>query len=80
MTITDTLRIHAGEEPGPRPGGEFVLYWIQTAMRAWDNPALNFAVEQANQLGLEKHTHHATPSNHMDHLGTRRQSKGADYT
>lgn len=52
MTITDTLRIHAGEEPGPRPGGEFVLYWIQTAMRAWDNPALNFAVEQANQLGL----------------------------
>jgi deoxyribodipyrimidine photo-lyase len=52
MTITDSLRIHAGDEPGPRAGGEFVLYWLQTSMRAWDNPALNFAVEQANRLRL----------------------------
>lgn len=52
MTTTDSLRIHAPDEPGPRPGGEFVLYWIQTTMRAWDNPALNFAIEQANLLRL----------------------------
>ncbi|MDH5315539.1 MAG: deoxyribodipyrimidine photo-lyase [Gemmatimonadota bacterium] len=52
MTTTDSLRLHAGDEPGPRTGGEFVLYWIQTTMRAWDNPALNFAIEQANLLRL----------------------------
>jgi deoxyribodipyrimidine photo-lyase len=52
MTTTDSLRLHAGDEPGPRAGGEFVLYWIQTTMRAWDNPALNFAIEQANLLRL----------------------------
>lgn len=32
--------------------GAFVLYWIQTTMRSRDNPALNFAVERANELGL----------------------------
>ena len=52
MTTTDSLRLHAGDEPGPRTGGGFVLYWIQTTMRAWDNPALNFAIEQANLLRL----------------------------
>jgi photolyase PhrII len=50
--MTDDLRIHAGDEPGPRQGGEFVLYWIQTTMRAQGNPALSFATEQANALGL----------------------------
>lgn len=49
MTTTDNDRLHAEGEPPPRPGGEFVLYWIQTAMRARANPALNFAVEQANR-------------------------------
>jgi photolyase PhrII len=52
MTSTDSLRIHAPEQPGPRQGGEFVLYWIQTAMRACSNPALTFAIEQANLLRL----------------------------
>jgi len=52
VTSTDTLRIHAAREPGPRLAGEFVLYWLQTTMRARQNPALNFAVEQANHLRL----------------------------
>jgi deoxyribodipyrimidine photo-lyase len=48
---TTDSRIHAG--PSSRPvSGEFVLYWIQTTMRARENPALNFAAEQANALRL----------------------------
>jgi photolyase PhrII len=50
--MVDDLRVHAGREPGPRRG-EFVLYWMQgVAMRSSANLALNFAVEQANLLGL----------------------------
>jgi deoxyribodipyrimidine photo-lyase len=48
---TTDHRIH----PGPRTRavrGEFVLYWIQTTMRSRENPALNFAAERANDLGL----------------------------
>ena len=56
--MTDDLRLHAGREPGPRAGGELVLYWIQTTHRAHDNPALDFAVEQANGLGLPLLVYH----------------------
>ena len=56
--MTDDLRIHSGREPGPRPGGELVLYWIQTTHRAHDNPALDFAVSQANALGLPLLVYH----------------------
>jgi deoxyribodipyrimidine photo-lyase len=50
--MLDDLRVHAGREPGPRRG-EFVLYWMQgVTMRSSASFALNFAVEQANQLGL----------------------------
>jgi len=55
---TDDLRIHAADEPGPRAGGEFVLYWLQTTMRAHGNPSLNFAVEQANRLGVPVVVYH----------------------
>ena len=34
-----------------RPRG-FVLYWMSTAMRAHENPALDVAIEAANFLGL----------------------------
>ena len=51
--MIDSLRIHAASEPRPRPNGEFVLYWMQgVTMRSQANFALNFAIEQANQLGL----------------------------
>lgn len=36
----------------PRPGGEYLLYWIQTTQRAEDNFALEFAIEQADALGV----------------------------
>ena len=32
--------------------GKYVLYWMQSAQRAEDNPALEFAVQRANALGL----------------------------
>ncbi len=51
--MVDSLRIHAADEHGPRRNGEFVLYWMQgVTMRSRANFALNFAIEQANQLGL----------------------------
>ena len=37
--------------PGiPEPGGRCVVYWMQRAQRALDNPALDVAVEAANVL------------------------------
>ncbi len=38
--------------------GDFVLYWTQTTLRAHDNFALNYAVEQANALGLPVLVYH----------------------
>jgi deoxyribodipyrimidine photo-lyase len=32
--------------------GEFVLYWMQASQRAEHNHALEFAIEQANELKL----------------------------
>jgi deoxyribodipyrimidine photo-lyase len=32
--------------------GKYVLYWMQQSQRAHDNPALNYAIAQANQLKL----------------------------
>ena len=32
--------------------GNFVLYWMCTAMRAHDNPALDVAIEMANNLQI----------------------------
>ena len=32
-------------------GHDFVLYWMQASQRAWENPALEYAAEKANELG-----------------------------
>ena len=32
--------------------GGWVLYWMQQSQRAHDNPALEYAISQANRLGL----------------------------
>jgi deoxyribodipyrimidine photo-lyase len=59
MTTTQLdHRIHAPADTRPRPGGEFVLYWMQATMRAHDNFALNFAIEQANALDLPVVVYH----------------------
>lgn len=50
--MTDDLRIHPLGPHAPRPDGEFVLYWIQSSLRAHRNPALDHAAERANQLNL----------------------------
>ncbi len=36
----------------PRSGARYVLYWMQIHRRAFQNHALNFAIAQANALGL----------------------------
>ncbi len=54
----DELRLHLPDDPRPRPGGEFVLYWMQTTHRAHDNFALDWAVERANELGLPVLVYH----------------------
>jgi deoxyribodipyrimidine photo-lyase len=56
--VIDDLRIHAAREPAPRSTGDHVLYWMQTTHRAHDNFALDFAVEQANALGLPVLVYH----------------------
>ncbi|MGE0347089.1 MAG: deoxyribodipyrimidine photo-lyase [Gemmatimonadales bacterium] len=45
-------------QAAPRPGGEFVLYWMQVTHRAHDNFALNHAIEQANALGVPVLVYH----------------------
>lgn len=56
--MIDDLRIHPGGEPGPRPAGDLVLYWMQSTHRAHDNFALDFAIEQANALRLPVVVYH----------------------
>ena len=58
MTSIDDLRIHAAGVPGPRTEGDLVLYWMQTTQRAHHNFALEFAIEQANKLGLPLLVYH----------------------
>jgi deoxyribodipyrimidine photo-lyase len=36
----------------PPRNGRYVLYWMQASQRASDNPALDFAIEMANERGL----------------------------
>lgn len=44
-------RIIVRKGGAPNPEGECVVYWMQRAQRALDNPALDVAVELANELG-----------------------------
>ena len=51
MSIQSTrIRILNGVEP--QADGRYVLYWMQQSQRARFNPALEFAVDQANARGL----------------------------
>ncbi|MER2269855.1 deoxyribodipyrimidine photo-lyase [Methylobacterium oxalidis] len=45
-------RVRVLREAEPRAGGAYVLYLVQQANRARFNPALEFAVEEANHLRL----------------------------
>ncbi len=57
----DPLRLwlpHGESAVRPSPSGDFVLYWMQVTHRAHDNQALNYAVEQANALGVPVVVYH----------------------
>jgi photolyase PhrII len=45
--------------PAPRPGGAYVLYWMRTAVRAHENPALDVALRAAEALGVPAFVYHA---------------------
>jgi deoxyribodipyrimidine photo-lyase len=45
-------RVLARRSGSPRGDGKCVVYWMQRAMRAQDNPALDVAIEAGNLLGL----------------------------
>ena len=50
--MVEKSRIRVMEDRPPRAGGRYVQYWMQQAMRAEGNPALDHAVELANELKL----------------------------
>ncbi|MFO7694374.1 MAG: deoxyribodipyrimidine photo-lyase [Vicinamibacterales bacterium] len=56
MTALDELssspRVTVRRPGPPDPGGRSVVYWMQRAQRAADNPALDIAIHAANALGL----------------------------
>src|ERR1700727_1094508 len=49
--LTDDARVTVRRNGAPDPEGTCVVYWMQRAQRAADNPALDVAVEAANLLG-----------------------------
>ena len=44
---------NSSRSPGdPTAGARAIVYWMQRAQRALDNPALDLAIEMGNHLGL----------------------------
>ncbi|MBZ5658172.1 MAG: deoxyribodipyrimidine photo-lyase [Acidobacteriia bacterium] len=50
-TLSLDPRITVRKPGAPNPEGEYIVYWMQRAQRALDNPALDVAVELGNELG-----------------------------
>src|SRR6185437_6837307 len=51
QTLSLNPRVTVRKPGAPNPKGECVVYWMQRAQRALDNPALDVAVELGNELG-----------------------------
>lgn len=51
-TISKDPRVLVRRGGAPAADGRCVVYWMQRAQRGIDNPALNIAIEVANELGL----------------------------
>lgn len=49
--VSDATRLRALNDR-PVRGGRYVLYWMQASQRGVDNPALDRAIERADELGL----------------------------
>lgn len=52
-------RVRVAPESVANTSGEFVLYWMRTALRANENPALEVAIATANELRLPILVYHA---------------------
>ncbi|MBV9573265.1 MAG: deoxyribodipyrimidine photo-lyase [Acidobacteriales bacterium] len=50
-TLSVDPRVTVRKPGDPNPDGKCVVYWMQRAQRALDNPALDVAVELGNELG-----------------------------
>ena len=50
--IAENKRVTVRRGEGPRADGKCVVYWMQKAQRALDNPALEVAIACGNALGL----------------------------
>jgi deoxyribodipyrimidine photo-lyase len=48
--LIDHTRVTVRRDANPDPEGKCVVYWMQRAQRGIDNPALDIAVEAANEL------------------------------
>ena len=63
--LIDALPPHLAErtrrlnQAAPRPDAGFVLYWLRTACRTDENPALDAAIALGNRLGTPVFVHHA---------------------
>ena len=52
MSALQPERIQSLNETSPQSKGAYVLYWMQQSQRAEHNPALTYAVEAANDVGV----------------------------
>ena len=50
--LSEQPRVTVRRGGAPRRDGKCVVYWMQRAMRIWDNPALDVAIAVGNHLGL----------------------------
>src|ERR1700751_737507 len=51
-TLAENPRVHGRRSGVPASVAKCVVYWMQRAERGVDNPALDCAIEVANELGL----------------------------
>ncbi|MFY8201245.1 MAG: hypothetical protein ACOVLE_11270, partial [Pirellula staleyi] len=51
-------RIHFVKMDEQRATGQFVLYWMRTAIRVDENPALDVSIRIANAFGLSVLVYH----------------------
>ncbi len=56
--LAERVSVFAGS-PSVDGNGEFILYWVRTAVRAHENPALDVAVSLGASLGLPVFVYHA---------------------
>jgi deoxyribodipyrimidine photo-lyase len=52
MSPIDPARVQPLNDTARQPGGRYVLYWMQQAQRAANNPALEHAIAAANDAGV----------------------------